>query len=163
SVLVARKAREIARAYLERLPEAPIDLDFLSEAALLHDIGIHLCRAPEILCRGEEPYIRHGVLGKRILDELGLPRHGLVCARHTGSGISRDEVQAQGLPLPPDDYLPVSLEERVICAADKFYSKRPERLWREKAIASIDKSLARHGPASLERWRKLKRDLFLEE
>src|SRR5262245_16879642 len=111
SVLVTQKALAIARDYLERHPQATIDLDLLTEASLLHDIGIKHCHAPDILCHGTEPYIRHGLLGRRMLEAEGLPRHALFCVRHTGSGIPREEVRAQGLPLPEDDYLPVSLEE----------------------------------------------------
>jgi uncharacterized protein len=162
AVLVTRKARDIAIAYLERHPEASIDLELLTEACMLHDIGIKLCDAPQIACRGTEPYVRHGVLGKTILEAEGLPRHALACARHTGSGLTREEVLIRRLPLPPEDYLPVSLEEKIICVADKFFSKQPEKLWKEKKLASIAKGLAKHGPASVARWEALRKE-FLGE
>jgi HD superfamily phosphodiesterase len=163
SVLVARKAREIACAYEERLEtgeRGAVDHEFLLEAAMLHDIGIGRCRAPEILCAGSEPYVRHGVAGREILEAEGLPRHALVCERHTGAGITAEEVRAGRLPLPERDYLPLSLEERIICVADKFYSKTPVKLWKEKSLAKIEKSLSEHGPAPLERWRALCRELL---
>jgi uncharacterized protein len=160
SVLVARKARDIAQDYLERHPRAELDLEFLTEAALLHDLGIVRCHAPEIGCTGSEPYIRHGVIGQALLEAEGYPRHALVCARHTGAGISRADVRAQGLPLPEDDYLPVSLAEKVICVADKFYGKKPGQLWRKKKRKDIERSLAKHGPHGLERWEELSREIL---
>lgn len=53
----------------------------------------------------------------------GFPRHALVCERHTGAGISLQSIIDQQLPVPHRDMVPVSLEEQVICFADKFFSK----------------------------------------
>jgi uncharacterized protein len=155
SVLVAQRAREIARSHVERHPGAGIDLRFLLEAALLHDIGIGGCDAPEIHCTGSEPYIRHGVLGREILEQEGLDRHALVCERHTGAGITREEVVENRLPLPERDYLPLSLEEKIICVADKFYSKSPGKLWDPKTPEAIRRSLGKWGPQVLARWDSL--------
>ena len=152
STLVARKALEIARAWSERHPEESLDLDFLSEAALLHDIGIGLCEAPELHCSGTEPYLCHGILGRRLLEKEELPLHALVCERHTGAGITATEVRDGDLPLPERDYLPVSLEEKIICVADKFYSKKPTRLWIEKKPAAIARSMDRWGREVRTRW-----------
>ena len=155
SILIARKAREIARGYAERNPGERPDLDFLSEAALLHDIGIGLCAAPELHCSGTEPYLCHGILGRQILEEEGLPLHALVCERHTGAGITCEEVREGELPLPERDYLPVSLEEKIICVADKFYSKKPTKLWKEKEPGAIARRMDRWGPRVRERWDEL--------
>ena len=119
SRLVAEKALWIAR----RHPELQLDEVFLYEAAMLHDIGIFQTDAPRIYCFGEHPYICHGYLGADLMRREGYPRHALVCERHTGAGLSLDDILAQGLPVPHRDMLPVSLEEQVICFADKFYSK----------------------------------------
>ena len=132
STLVAAKAREIARHWASRHPSESPDLDFLTEAAMLHDIGIGLCEAPQLHCSGTAPYLAHGILGRQILEAEGLKRHALVCERHTGAGITAEEIREGGLPLPERDYLPVSLEEKIICVADKFYSKKPGKLWKEK-------------------------------
>ncbi len=99
------------------------DRAFIAEAAMLHDIGIYRTAAAALGCRGGAPYIRHGIIGRRILEEHGLGRHALVCERHVGVGISRREIRDRNLPLPPRDMLPVSLEEIIICYADKFFSK----------------------------------------
>jgi uncharacterized protein len=99
------------------------DRAFIAEAAMLHDIGIYRTAAAALGCRGDAPYIRHGVIGRRILEEHGFTRHALVCERHVGVGISRREIRERNLPLPDRDMLPASLEEIIVCYADKFFSK----------------------------------------
>ena len=110
---------------------------------MLHDIGIGLCEAPQLHCSGTEPYLAHGVLGRQLLEKEGLGLHALVCERHTGAGITAEEIREGGLPLPVRDYLPVSLEEKIICVADKFYSKKPGKLWKEKKTPSIENAMDR--------------------
>lgn len=152
SVLVTAKALQLARDYLDEHPKAAIDTAFLEEAAMLHDIGIYRCDSPAIMCTGAEPYVRHGVLGREILEQEGLQRHALVCERHTGAGITRDDVVQQALPLPERDYMPVSLEEKIICLADKFYSKKPKKLFKEKSLEKIRKNLEKYGAQMAERF-----------
>ena len=142
---VADKALEIARMH----PEWTIDLDFVSEAALLHDIGIVQTDAPKIYCFGESRYICHGYLGAEMLRNEGLERHALVCERHTGSGLTKEEILKNHLPIPPRDMLPETLEEKLICFADKFYSK--SHLEQEKTVDKIRKSVSKHGEDSLSR------------
>lgn len=56
----------------------------------------------------------------------GLPRHALACERHTGAGITREEVAAQDLPLPRDrDYLPITLEEKPSASPTSSTAKSP--------------------------------------
>ncbi len=100
-----------------------LDTDAVEEAAMLHDIGIVGTDAPSIHCHGTEPYIAHGVIGARMLRHLGVDEQtARVAERHTGAGITREEIAAQQLPLPDADYLPETLLEKLICYADKFYS-----------------------------------------
>jgi len=122
SRIVTEKSLEIARNLSDLNP----DVDFIEKAAMLHDIGIFLTRADSIGCKGKSPYICHGYLGKELLDELGLPpEYGLVCERHTGAGITKKNILSNDLPLPLKDMVPISLEEIIICAADKYHSKNP--------------------------------------
>jgi len=93
------------------------------EAAYLHDIGVCLTSAAEIGCNGTEPYIRHGVLGREILEAEGLPLHALICERHTGVGLTIEDIDSQKLPLPRRDMTPHSLAERVICFSDLFFPR----------------------------------------
>ena len=146
SRLVAEKALRIADGH----PELNLDKDFLYEAGMLHDIGIFLTNAPGIFCFGDQPYICHGYLGADLMRREGYPRHALVCERHTGAGLSLDDIIAQNLPVPHRDMLPVSMEEQVICFADKFYSKT--HLEREKTVEKARKSISNFGNVGLERF-----------
>lgn len=125
---VADKALQIAVKH----PELHLDTGFLEEAALLHDIGIFMTDASGIQCFGTHPYICHGYLGSELLMKEGYPRHALVCERHTGAGMSLQSIIEQDLPIPHRDMVPVSMEEQVICFADKFFSKT--HLDREKSV-----------------------------
>jgi len=145
---VADKALHIAEAH----PELKLDTVFLEEAAMLHDVGIFLTDAPSIACYGTEPYICHGYLGAELMRKEGFPRHALVCERHTGAGISLQQILEQHLPVPHRDMIPVSMEEQVICFADKFYSKG--HLEREKSVEGALKSISRYGEEGVSRFRK---------
>ncbi len=143
---VADKALQIANSH----PELNLDKLFLEEAAMIHDIGIFKTNAHGIDCIGTEPYICHGYLGADLMRIEGYPRHALVCERHTGAGISLFDIEKNDLPLPHRDMLPVSLEEQVICFADKFFSKT--HLDREKSIESARKSISKFSTEGLKRF-----------
>lgn len=146
STLVAKRALAICDAH----PELHLDRQFVEEAAMLHDIGIFRCDAPGICCHGTEPYLRHGLIGGEIMRSEGFPRHARVCERHTGAGLTREEIINQDLPLPHQDFLPETLEEKLVCYADKFYSKsHPDR---EKTFEQAKKSIARFGEDGLRRF-----------
>lgn len=145
---VAEKALSISRNH----PELQLDEQFLWEAAMLHDIGIFLTDAPTIYCNGEYPYICHGYLGADLLRREGYPQHALVCERHTGAGISLEEITERNLPLPHRNMIPVTLEEQVICFADKFFSKT--NLYNEKNVDKARKSIAKHGEEGAYRFDK---------
>ena len=134
---VAHRAMKIAKAH----PELGVDETFLWEAAMLHDIGITRVDAPSIFCYGTEPYIRHGILGAEILRSEGLPRHARVAERHTGTGLTVEEIIRQNLPLPYQDFTPESIEEQIVCYADKFYSKSHLDIEKtpEQAMRSLEK------------------------
>lgn len=140
---VADKALEIVRNH----PELGADERFVEEAAMLHDIGIVKVDAPAIACHGTEPYIFHGVLGAEMLRAEGLLRHALVCERHTGTGLTLDQIVQQGLPLPHQDMQPLSIEEQIICFADKFFSKT--RLDSSKSVEQARRSLEKFGAEGL--------------
>lgn len=139
SRLVADKALGIAAAH----PELVLDVQFLEEASMLHDIGIFLTDADTIHCYGKYHYLCHGYLGADLLRKEGLPRHALVAERHTGTGLTLKQILERDLPVPHRDMIPQSLEEKVVCFADKFYSKtRPEE---EKTVEQAEHSLAKFG------------------
>lgn len=136
---VRDKALEIA----DKHPELKLDRQFLSEAALLHDIGIFMCDAPRIHCRGTHHYIEHGYLGAELLRKEGLPQHASVCERHTGVGLTKEMIIENNLPLPHQNFIPQTLEEQVICYADKFYSK--SKLKEPHSLEQIRRDLGRFG------------------
>ena len=143
---VARKALSIA----QRHPEPDIDQQFILEAAMLHDIGIIKTSAPGIHCFGPAPYLLHGVLGAEIVRNEGFSRHALVCERHTGAGLTKKEIAKQRLPLPYADFMPVSIEEQIICFADCFFSKtKPEK---EKSVDAIRRKMEKFGKRSQEQF-----------
>ena len=82
----------------------------------------------------------------------GMPRHARVCERHTGAGLSLEDIVSQNLPLPHQDFLPETLEEKLICYADKFFSKT--HLDREKSVEKAEKSIAKFGDSGLARFRE---------
>jgi uncharacterized protein len=84
----------------------PIDVEFVESAALLHDIG--RCRTHGIT---------HGIEGAKIMESIS-PDIARVCERHIGAGIDRKEAEKIGLPVK--DYLPTTLEEKVIAHADNL-------------------------------------------
>ena len=129
---VADRCLQIVRKHRE----LPVDVQFLEEAAMLHDIGIYQCDAPSIHCHGREPYIRHGRIGGDLLRREGFPRHARVAERHTGTG------------LP--GYEPETLEEQLVCYADKFFSKSsPDHV---RTVAETAQSLEKFGHEGVEKF-----------
>lgn len=146
---VARKALEIIRKR-----QLPADREFVYCGALLHDIGVVNCSAPEIHAFGPKPYICHGVEGRKILEKNGLPLLGLICERHTGSGITKNQIIEGNLPLPQRDMLPVTLEEKIICYSDKFFSKS-KNMFEEKSVEKIINQMEKHGKEAVDRFLEL--------
>lgn len=146
---VARKALAIAEA-----KHIDLDRQQIEDAAMLHDIGIVFTDAPGIDCHGTEPYLKHGVLGAELIHAERLPQWAAdVAERHTGAGLSKQDITDNALPLPPRDLLPRTLLERLICYADKFYSKSgsPEG----KSLEQIRKTMTKFGAGAVERFEKL--------
>lgn len=152
TLLIHHSEQVTARALLvaERHPELQLDREFLHRAAMLHDIGIYLTDAPGIHCHGCEPYLLHGRLGAEIMRREGDERVARVCERHTGTGLTAKQIVERDLPLPHQDFLPETLEEQVVCYADKFYSKsHPER---ERTAEQTAKSLEKFGHEGVEKF-----------
>jgi uncharacterized protein len=133
----SRQVADLALRICQAHPELDLDQEFIFEAAMLHDIGIIRCDAPGIKCFGTEPYLRHGQVGGEMLRQESLPRHARVAERHTGAG------------LP--SWLPETLEEQVICYADKFFSK--SRIDHPKDYEGVIRSLSKFGAEGVERFR----------
>jgi len=86
----------------------PVDEQAVIAGALLHDIG-----------RTRSQTVMHGVQGAEMLEKEGVDRKVVeIVRRHVGAGISPEE--AKKLGLPDFDYIPRTLEQRIVCFADKM-------------------------------------------
>ena len=152
SIQVRDKALQIAENTTLEL-----DLEVVASGAMLHDIGIIKCHAPDIFCLGELPYISHGCAGGKMLRQLGsdMEIYARICERHTGSGLTASEIISGNMPLPHIDLLPETPEEKLICLADKFFSKSGKM--EEKPLDKIRKQMAKFGTASADRFEELLR------
>ena len=139
---VADRALAILHAHPEWIESGEVDPVFVEEAAMLHDIGVVLCDAPKIHCLGTHAYIEHGYLGAEI--------HADVAERHTGTGITYEQIIREQLPIPLQDYTPRTLEERLICYADKFYSKT--KLGEDKPMSKIRQHMWKYGSDAVNRF-----------
>ena len=131
SLAVSKNAMRIARRLKEQGYD--VDLDFIEIASLLHDIG-----------RSKTHGIRHGIEGSKILKESNLSRFSKVCETHIGGGITREEARMLG--LPERDYLPKSLEEKIIAHADNI-TIGTETVSIEKTVEKLQKRLGKDHPA----------------
>ena len=85
-----------------------VDTDLIEVGALLHDIG-----------RGQTHYLEHGAVGGQIAIKFGLPMEIVhIIERHVGAGLSMDEAMRNG--LPSRSFIPETLEEKIVCYADKL-------------------------------------------
>jgi uncharacterized protein len=84
-----------------------INLPLVEAGALLHDLG-----------RAKSHKVDHGLVGSQTAQKLGLPQAVVdIIKRHVGAGITAQE--AEWLGWPRDNYVPTTLEEKVVCCADK--------------------------------------------
>jgi uncharacterized protein len=84
-----------------------VNMQLIEAGALLHDLG-----------RSKTHKVDHSIIGAEIAQEEGLPEEIiLIIKRHVGAGITPEE--AQWLGWPKDNYIPQTLEEKIVCYADK--------------------------------------------
>ena len=148
---------QLAFDIIARKRELHFDKDFVLYAGILHDAGIIFTNAPGIDCHGTYPYIAHGYLGRELLEKEGFAEIAPVCERHVGVGLTKEEIAEAKLPLPERDMLPLRPEEKLICYADKFYSKSKKHLRHPKSPEEIRKNIARYGVSYLRRWEALEK------
>jgi uncharacterized protein len=98
--VATKLAQEISRFRKVNIEEVII-------GSLLHDIG-----------RARTHGIRHGVEGGEILRKMGAGKFAHFAENHIGAGIPAEE--AERLGLPPRDFLPSTLEEKIVAYADKL-------------------------------------------
>ncbi len=85
-----------------------VDLDLVRIGALLHDIG-----------RSKTHSVHHPIVGARIAQSLKLPEEIIrIIKRHLGGGLTAKE--ASELGWPNEDYIPETIEEKIVTYADKL-------------------------------------------
>lgn len=144
--------KELSLKIASKNPHLKADIKLLEQAALLHDIGIVKTNAPDLSCFGEHPYICHGYLGREILEAEGFPELAPFCERHTGTGITLDEIIRHNLPIPHREMMPITVEEKILCYADKFFSKSGKNLTQPKKLKKIYANLIRYGEDKIRRF-----------
>lgn len=106
SINVSKYAKEIAE---KASKDIQLNLQLIEIGGLLHDIG-----------RSETNGVDHGVIGADILRNKGIDENiALICERHVGAGI--DKKDAKNFELPNRNYLPKTIEEKIVCHADNFF------------------------------------------
>jgi len=117
----SKKVRRIALQVAKELEENgfEVDLKLVSKGALLHDIGRSMTHGLE-----------HGYIGGRILRDEGEGEEvARIAERHVLGGISKEEAGRMG--MPSRDFIPETLEEKIVCYADKLSEKdKMERIER---------------------------------
>lgn len=104
--------RDVAVRIAEK---ADADVKLVETSALLHDIG-----------RSKTHGIKHAIEGARIGKKLGLSEDIIkIIERHIGAGLAADE--AKKLRLPAKDYIPETLEEKIVCHADSLIENSKKR------------------------------------
>lgn len=101
---------KVAKILVGRLEEkdVPINGKTVLAGALLHDIG-----------RTKTQTVHHGHAGGKIVASEGVDAEvASIIQRHVGAGISKEE--ADSLGFPQGDYIPRTLEEKVVCFSDKM-------------------------------------------
>lgn len=129
---VSNLAYELAGKAVEK--GYPVDLRLVKLGGLLHDIG-----------RSITHKVDHGVKGGEIARKLNLPLKLVrIIERHVGAGIPEEESQTIGLPR--GRYMPETLEEKIVCYADKLI-KGQNRVSFQQAVKEMKDNLGFDHPA----------------
>lgn len=103
------------------------DLNLVTAGALLHDIG-----------RSKSHGLTHASVGAEILAGYQISEDVIsIVRKHTGAGFTDDEVLE--LNLPPADYMPSTLEEKIVCHADNLVSGTNLTTSKEKIAKEVSK------------------------
>ncbi|MCD6538071.1 TIGR00295 family protein [Candidatus Bathyarchaeota archaeon] len=141
---VAEIAVKIALKCRER--GIPVDLELIRIGALLHDLG-----------RSKTHSVHHPIVGAKIAEELGLPEAIIrIIKRHIGGGLTAEEAAELGWPV--ENYLPETLEEKIVTYADKLVDG-DKVVPLEKTIEEFKRKLGEDHP-SIKRIMNLHREIM---
>ena len=100
--VVYERSKDITKYYSD------VDLDLVNAGCMLHDVGRTITNG-----------IEHAYLGAVLLRDLGVDeRICLITERHVGAGITAGEAELLG--LPSRNYIPSTLEEKIVAHADNL-------------------------------------------
>jgi uncharacterized protein (TIGR00295 family) len=123
--------------------KAHANIQLVEAGALLHDIG-----------RSKMQGIMHGIEGAKIATELGLPLSIVnIIERHVGAGIPKEEAIILG--LPPKDYMPTTLEEKIVAHADNLIENDREHPIEKEVEKALQKGHTKHAERLMELHREL--------
>ena len=103
---------------------ANVDIELVKVGCLLHDIGVYPLFDKNGVETDTGKYITHGIRGEGILKNEGYSETiQRFASHHTGAGITKEQIIANNLPLPHEDFLAETPEEELVMYADKFHAK----------------------------------------
>lgn len=144
---VSKKAVEIAKNYSDKTSTS-LDMEQVQFGAMVHDIG-----------RSKTHSIEHAVVGAEILRNLNFPESYVnITLKHIGAGIPHEE--AEKLGLPKGDYIPTTLEEKIVAHADNLISGTDE-VDLTFVLNKCENKFGRSHPA-IKRIKKLHEELLLD-
>ena len=143
---VSIKALDMASNF-ENNNRSTLDLELVETGALLHDIG-----------RSRTHTIKHAVVGAEILGNLNLPDEIVnITLTHIGAGIPKNEAEILG--LPPGDYMPITLEEKIVAHADNLINGTDD-VELDFVIIKWEKLFGKNHPAII-RLKKIHNEVFI--
>jgi uncharacterized protein len=135
--------RQIALNIADNLSQSDIVInkDLVESGSLLHDIGVYQCFDDELNADRSLPnYLCHGHEGYKLLKKEGYSEQvARFALTHTGTGITKEDIKRENMPFEFQDFIPVTLEEEIVCYADKFHTKWPSFNTFEEAKARLEK------------------------
>lgn len=105
TLAVSRKAIKIG----SEIRSVPVDIKLVRIGAILHDIG-----------RTRSHGLDHAAYGADIIRDLGWSEDlARITETHILGGLKKSE--AKDLNIPIRDYMPRSIEEKIVCLSDKYH------------------------------------------
>ncbi|MDR0522850.1 MAG: HDIG domain-containing protein [Candidatus Methanoplasma sp.] len=136
-----RTVHAVAAEIAAGIPGA--DGGLVAAGALLHDIG-----------RSRDNTIMHATVGADMLAGMGFPDELVeIVRRHTGAGLDDADVREYG--LPPGDYIPRTIEQKIVAHADNLVSR--DRVVRHSR--SVEKLRAKGADRGADRMERLHSEL----
>ena len=126
---------------------ANVNVELVEVGALLHDVG-----------RSKTHDVNHPILGAEIARRWGLPENVVkIIERHIGGGITTEEAKQLGWPIK--SYMPQTLEEKIVCYADKLVEGN-RTVPVEQALQELSEKLGKEHPA-IRRIRAIHKELAI--